>query len=260
MRSPLVHLRLAIQPAQTGPALFCGVYRPKANHRGVSIFTNAPEVRVLPSAGITRLRRSYDPVRLPPASPPKTALRPLPHAKRVSPDCPHHPSGVPCPLPRRIERVHASIASPSMLPSPFCRRVGIRTSTFEACSGFTRVTAHRIAQPPKAAFVTRLQPVRSPVQAARQLPDQSTILRVEPPSTGGPRLRGALHKSRYQQRFSAENRGLLRDPAGAARQSYIRRVGTWCNGAPCGINGSRLALSCSLPRMLPKWAAVQLCT
>jgi len=33
------------------------------------------------------------------------------------------------------------------------------------------------------------------VQAARQLPEQSTILRVEPSSTGNPRLRGALQKS-----------------------------------------------------------------
>jgi hypothetical protein len=40
--------------------------------------------------------------------------------------------------------------------SPIGRRVGIRIVTFEACSGFTRVTAHRIAQPPKATFVTRL--------------------------------------------------------------------------------------------------------
>ena len=86
------------------------------------------------------------------------------------PRCPLHPSGVPCPLPRRIERVHVSIASPSVRPSPFCRRVGIRISTFEACSGFTRVTARRIAQPPKAAFVTRLRPGRLPDQAARQLP------------------------------------------------------------------------------------------
>ena len=51
------------------------------------------------------------------------------------PRCPLHPSGVPCPLPRRIERVHVSIASPSVRPSPFCRRVGIRISTFEDCSG-----------------------------------------------------------------------------------------------------------------------------
>src|ERR1700760_146002 len=85
-----------------------------------------------------------------------------------------------------------SIASPLTRPSPLCRRVGIRISTFEACSGFTRVTAHRIAQPPKATFVTRLQPSRSPGQAARQLPDQSTTLRVESSSTDDSRLRGAL--------------------------------------------------------------------
>ena len=42
-----------------------------------------------------------------------------------------------------------SIASPSTRPSPNLRRVGIHDFTFEACSGFTRVTAHRIAQPPK---------------------------------------------------------------------------------------------------------------
>src|SRR3954464_12134133 len=44
-------------------------------------------------------------------------------------------------------------------PSPLFRRVGVHDSTFEACSGFTHVTACRIAQPPKAAFVTRLRPV-----------------------------------------------------------------------------------------------------
>ena len=110
------------------------------------------------------------------------------------PRCPLHPSGVPCPLPRRIERVHVSIASPSVRPSPFCRRVGIRISTFEACSGFTRVTARRIAQPPKAAFVTRLRSGRLPGQTARQLPGQSTIPWVEPTSTGETRLSGRTAK------------------------------------------------------------------
>src|SRR5262245_55634538 len=60
-----------------------------------------------------------------------------------------HPSDVPCPLPRRIELVVMSIASPLTRPSPNGRRVGIRIVTFEACSGFTHVTARRIAQPPK---------------------------------------------------------------------------------------------------------------
>src|SRR5262245_23482713 len=78
-----------------------------------------------------------------------------------------------------------------MQPSPNGRRVGIRIVTFEACSGFTRVTARRIAQPPKVTFVTRLQPCQLPNRAARQLQDLSTIIQVEPSSTDDSRLRGA---------------------------------------------------------------------
>ena len=122
---------------------------------------------------------------------PEATSRPLPSPQRVSPDYPHHPSSVLCPLPRRIERVHASMASPLTRPSPVFWRVGIRIIPFEACSGFTHVTARWIARPPKATFVTRLRPARLPDQAARQLPDQSTTLRVAPSSTGDTRLRGA---------------------------------------------------------------------
>ena len=105
-----------------------------------------------------------------------------------------HPSDVLCPLPRRIERVRVSIASPLTRPSPNGRRVGIRIVTFEACSGFTRVTARRIAQPPKVTFVTRLRSRQLPSETARQLPDLSTIIRVEPSSTDDSRLQGALPK------------------------------------------------------------------
>jgi hypothetical protein len=120
-------------------------------------------------------------------------------------------SDVPCPLPRRIERVRVSIASPLMQPSPNDRRVGIRVVTFEACSGFTHVTARRIAQPPKAVFVTRLQPCRLPDRAARQLPDQSTTLWVDSSSTGDPRLRGArsstdLDRRKPNVRFTLNSR------------------------------------------------------
>src|SRR5262249_40785292 len=48
---------------------------------------------------------------------------------------------------------------------------------------------------PEATFVTRLQPLRLPARAARQLPDQSTTPRVQSSSTGNPRLRGALPKA-----------------------------------------------------------------
>jgi hypothetical protein len=55
-------------------------------------------------------------------------------------------------------------------PSPNGRRVGIRIVTFEACSGFTHVTARRIAQPPTGDL----------------------CLRVDSSSTDDSRLRGAL--------------------------------------------------------------------
>src|SRR6266508_3048827 len=102
-----------------------------------------------------------------------------------------------------------SIASPLTRPSPIGRRVGIRIVTFEACSGFTHVTARRIAQPPKATFVTRLQPYRLPGQAARQLPDQSTTFWVDSSSTDDSRLRGALPQT---DTCTAANSTLIRSP------------------------------------------------
>ena len=111
---------------------------------------------------------------------------------RVSPDYPHHHSNVPCLLPLWVERVRLSISRPPVLPSPLFRRVGIHIITFEACSGFTRVTAGRIAQPPKMAFVTRLRSCQLPDKAARQLQDLSTTIWVEPSSTAATRLRGVL--------------------------------------------------------------------
>src|SRR3954454_20694076 len=138
------------------------------------------------------------------------------------PRYPHHPSGVPCPLPRRIGRVRASIASPSVRPSPFCRRGSIRISTFEACSGFTRVTARRIAQPPKAAFVTRLRSGQLPDQTARQLPELSTIPWMDPSSTGDTRPRGALQNLDLQFRRGSFAREYAAD--GYALDAFLSRA------------------------------------
>jgi len=60
--------------------------------------------------------------------------------------------------------VHVSIASPLMQPSPNGRRVGIRIVTFEACSGFTHVTAHRIAQSPKRPLSRGSGPASYPAE------------------------------------------------------------------------------------------------
>ncbi len=58
---------------------------------------------------------------------------------------------------------------------------------------------------PTATFVTRLRPGRLPDQAARQLPDQPTILWMEPTSTGVTRLRGALLSKKFLRPIIAES-------------------------------------------------------
>jgi len=94
--------------------------------------------------------------------------------------CAHYPDG--------SDRCILSITSLSARPSPFEGRVGIRIGSFEACSGFIHITARWIAQPPKAAFVTRLRTGWLPGQFARLLPDQSTTFRVASSSTSDTRL------------------------------------------------------------------------
>ena len=83
-----------------------------------------------------------------------------------------------CPLPRWTVPVRLSAASRSMRPSPVSGRVGVHNFPFGACSGFTHVTARRVAQPPEAAFVAGLRYGQSPNRTACQLPGQPTIARV----------------------------------------------------------------------------------
>ena len=116
-----------------------------------------------------------------------------------SPPLPGSPSRRAVPITPADQTGALSVASPSARPSPYLRRVGIRDFTFEACSGFTRVTARRVAQPPKAAFVTRLRPGQLPSRTARQLPELPTTLWVEPSSTGDPRPSGRTAKSGKQR-------------------------------------------------------------
>src|SRR5580704_4860551 len=58
----------------------------------------------------------------------------------------HYPGG-----PNRC----VSVSSLSARPSPVNRRVGIHDFTFEACSSFTRVTACKVARPPKGGLLSR---------------------------------------------------------------------------------------------------------
>ena len=83
-------LRPSTQQSRTAP-VFDGVLRLIANHHDLAIFESTPEVRALSSAGITRLQRSYDPVRLPPWPSPEATLRPLPSPVTGLPRLPEPP-------------------------------------------------------------------------------------------------------------------------------------------------------------------------
>src|SRR2546423_7049431 len=99
--------------------MIVGVCRLIANHLHLAIFESTPEVRVLSSAGITRLQRSYDPVRLPPMPPPKATLRPLPS----------HRTGLPRLLESSFRRA---------VPTTPADRAGARVDCFPARAAFPK--------------------------------------------------------------------------------------------------------------------------
>ena len=108
-----------------------------------------------------------DPVKLSAMAAAFSTLRTLPSPSTGLPRLPEPPfrRAVPAtPADRTGARVDCF---PAHTAFPKWQEVGIRIVTFEACSGFTHVTARRIAQPPNAAFVTRLQ--------SRRLPDEPLV-------------------------------------------------------------------------------------
>ena len=152
-----------------------------------------PEVRVLCSAGITQPQRSYDPVRLPHGPPPDNGVEaatlahngPPPITRNTFPTCRAHypggPSGCIC----------------RFLPRPCCLPQ-MAGGSASALSLSRPAQASRMLRPigslsrPRRPLSRGFSPAGYPHQAARQLPDLSTIIRVEPSSTDVPRLRGAL--------------------------------------------------------------------
>ena len=157
-----------------------------------------PEVRPLPSTGVTRLLRYYEPLRLPAAPPPEVTLRvatplaagsPTLRQKTFRTCCSHYPGGLP--------RVHLSVLPRGMAASlPFGRSRRPRLH-FRGL--------HRIHSRYHFCFAL-LRPARSQVRHMRTLCPQSsdrrtysshrlgsyrsvpTLLRVELSSTGLLRL------------------------------------------------------------------------
>ena len=112
-------------------------------------FESTPEVKALPSTGITRLRQYYGLLRLP-SGPPRMPRRQVHCPDRTDlPRLPAPPFQRAVPITPVDRNGCARRLLPHPLgPSPNSSRVGVHKFPFEACSGFTRVTARWIAQPP----------------------------------------------------------------------------------------------------------------
>jgi hypothetical protein len=126
------------------------------NLRSLTTCYVCPELRPLPSAGITRFHQYYEPLRHPSAPGPSlagvrlillTTLWGLPRCVRFP--CVHAVATTPA------QRLGASSARfPSRVSlHRYGSRVGPRIDLFEACPAFTRVTACTLALSPY--FVTR---------------------------------------------------------------------------------------------------------
>ena len=110
------------------------------------------ELRSLPSPGVTRLQRYYEPLRHPAA--PGLSLAGV---RLVIPD---HAVGLPVlrtlsfvyvlpPLPRCSGWASSSLISPSRISLRRTRyRLGLHIALFEDCSAFTRVAARTLAPSP----------------------------------------------------------------------------------------------------------------
>jgi hypothetical protein len=114
---------------------------------------------------------------------------------RASPDNPCHLACVLCPLPRRSRTgALAGFLPRPTRPSPLPSRVGDRIATFEACSGFTRVTARMLAQPPARPSSQGSDPSGCPDKPPVSYSIKPATIEVDSSSTGDTRLQGALGK------------------------------------------------------------------
>jgi len=114
---------------------------------------------------------------------------------------------------------------------------------YKACSGFTRVTARRIAQPPKATFVARLRPGRLPDQAARQLPDYRQLSGWNPPPQVSRAVGAHCQERTIPERKAVGRRtGPRTKTASCAKTSNLRNFSPHAPGSRRQGEGAILAI------------------
>jgi len=132
------------------------------------------QLRPLPSTGVARLPRYYEPLRHPKRPGLSLASCQLIHTaitagtSRVAHDplCLHAVATTPA-GPRGTGSL---VPSPRLRPSPNLRRVGPCNALFEACSAFTHVTAYRLAKSPMRPSAPEASAASLPPLLLRLLP------------------------------------------------------------------------------------------
>jgi hypothetical protein len=144
--------------------MIVGVCRLIANHLHLACFESIPEVRVLPSTGITRLQRSYYPVRLPPMPPPEATFEATTLAPNGSPpDYPNHLFGRAVPA-GSLSRPQATFVTPTRA----ARQLPDQLTTLRVDSSSTDDSRLRGALPkPDSCIGARRSTIRSPRRPAR---------------------------------------------------------------------------------------------
>ena len=129
----------------------------RASLQGPCLLADVPlELRLLPSAGMTRLPRYSKPRRHPagpswPSRVPGGRVRATARASRVASAPLRAQAGAPAPAEATGFVSFATLfggVSGRWPPSPACRRAGLRINPFGACSTFPRVPACALAEPP----------------------------------------------------------------------------------------------------------------
>ena len=161
----------------------------------LSSFESTPEVRVLPSTGITQLQQYYDPVRHPPEPPPCDDVEAAtlahdgspPITRLTLPTCrAHYPDGP--------ERVHLLVATPSHagLPRNSGGSASMTSLSRPAQASHTLRPAGLLNRPrrPLSRGFDQADYSTKPLVSYQALP---TTAWVDPSSTGVPRRWGALN-------------------------------------------------------------------
>ena len=170
------HRQFADTSSTSSFAFTCGALRSSSTFRrgqtqsvnrlSLTPASTVPGPRVLPSTGITRLHRYYDPIRHPRGpvpcltTPPlaSTACQPPQGASRVA----HNPSFAHAVAITPAEPLGAYVVRfpQRRRPSPKFGRVGFRIALFEACSAFTARYGLRACQVSTDPLHQKLRPVR----------------------------------------------------------------------------------------------------